>query len=67
MRNWIGWAAIGLAVVVVYYVVSPAVNEALGGSWWWWLLVAALLAVTIWRDHQSSRKPPDNRPSEPRR
>jgi len=65
MRNTLGWAAMGVAVAVLYCIIPPAVNEALGGSWWWWLLVAALTLFAIWRDLQA--KLPDNRPSEPRR
>jgi hypothetical protein len=66
MRNALGWAAIGVAVAVLYCIISPALDEALGGSWWWWLLVAALTGFAIWRDLRS-RKLPESRPSEPRR
>ena len=66
MRNALGWAAIGVALAVLYCINSPTLNEALGGSWWWWLLVAALIVLAIWRDVHS-RKLPDSRPSEPQR
>jgi len=55
--RYVGWAVIGVALVVLHHN-SPAVDEALGGSWWWWLLVAAVLVYTIGSDLRSSRKPP---------
>ena len=67
MRGMLGWAAIGVAIVLLYHILPPAVDEALGGSWWWWLLIAVLTAFVIRSDLRSSRKPPENRPSEPRR
>jgi hypothetical protein len=66
MRNALSWAAIGVAVAVLYCINSPALNETLDSSWWWWLLLAALIVLAIWRDVHS-RKLPDSRPSEPRR
>jgi hypothetical protein len=68
MRNalkWAGLLAIAVPLALLHH--SPAVNEALGGTWWWWVAVAALITFALWRDLQSSRKPPEDRSSEPRR
>ena len=65
MRNNLGYAVLGVALVVLYHILPPTADEALGGSWWWWLLVTALAVLIIWRDLQSSRKPQENQPPEP--
>jgi L-asparagine transporter-like permease len=68
MRRALRWAALAaFAVVLAVMHHSPDVNEALGGTWWWWLTVAAVTAFFMWRDVRSWKKPPENRPSEPRR
>jgi len=54
-----------LVLAVLHH--SPDFNGALGGTWWWWLTVAAVTAFFIWRDIRSWKKPPENRPSAPRR
>ena len=67
MRRALRWAAlVAFAVVLAVLHHSPDVNEALGGTWWW-LTVAAVTAFFMWRDVRSWKKPPENRPSEPRR
>jgi hypothetical protein len=66
MLRWLPfWLAIAVPLAVLHH--TPAVNEALGGTWWWWLAVAAVTVFAIWLDLRSSRKPPKNKPSEPRR